>query len=170
MGIRRRPNITKALEVLLYVSRRAPNTYNALKVLYFADKQHLEKYGRLIYGDQYVAMQHGPVPSLAYDIIKCARGDSQLLVMVPASEYLSIDGNDIIAHRDPDLDLLSESEVECLDEAIKRYGNMSFADLRNISHSDEAFRSADENDFMSLPTIAASLSNSDELLEYLGNG
>ena len=169
MSIRRRPNITKALQVLLYVTREVPDMYNALKVIYLADKQHLQEYGRFIYGDQYVAMQHGPVPSLAYDIVKQVRGDGSCVVP-GAEEYLSLDGTDIIAHRDPDLDLLSESDVECLDEAIERYGNMSFAELRNISHSDDAFQSADQNGFMSLAAIAESLPNSDELLEYLGNG
>ncbi len=169
MGIRRRPNITKALQVLLYVTREVPDMYNALKVIYFADKQHLQEYGRFIYGDYYVALQYGPVPSLAYDIVKQVRGDGSCVVQ-GAEEYLSLDGNDIIAHRDPDLDLLSESDAECLDEAIERYGDMSFPQLRDISHGDDAFQSADQNGFMSLVTIAESLPNSDELLEYLGNG
>ncbi len=169
MSIRRRPNITKALQVLLYVTREVPDMYRALKVIYFADKQHLQEYGRFIYGDYYAALQHGPVPSLAYDIVKQVRGDGSY-VAPGAEEYLSMNGTDIIAHRDPDIDLLSESDVECLDEAIEQYGNMSFPQLREISHEDEAFQSADQNGFMSLVTVAKSLPNSDELLEYLGNG
>ena len=42
-------------------------------VLLFADKKHLERYGRFITGDTYSAMENGPVPSFAYDVVKCIK-------------------------------------------------------------------------------------------------
>jgi len=165
------PNPQKAIEVLLYVVQHVPNMYNALKVLFFADKLHLARYGRLIYGDSYCAMKHGPVPSLAYDMVKSSRGESTPLAPELARvvrECLTIDRNHrITSRRDPDLSLLSPSDLECLREAIGEYGAMPFNELRAISHRDRAYQAADENDFISLEAIVRSLPEGDELLEYL---
>jgi uncharacterized phage-associated protein len=145
--------------------------YNALKVLYFADKDHLGRYGRLIYGDSYVAMRHGPVPSAAYDIIKCARGDGICPAQVPAQELLSVSAaHQITPLREADLRTLSESEVECLDAAIERYGQLPFGELQRLCHADKAFQQSGENDFMPIEAIAASLPDTDDLLDYLRNG
>lgn len=170
MIARLRPNVAKALEVLLYVAKRAPNMYNALKVVYFADKQHLVRYGRLIYGDEYVAMSHGPVPSLAYDLIKQVRGDAAFELRVDASEAFSIsEDHQITVRRDAELSFLSESDIECLDQAVEQYGCMPFVQLKTISHEDAAFQSAGENDFMTIKDIAESLSDPD-LVAHLENG
>jgi hypothetical protein len=56
--------------------------------------------------------------------------------------------------------------MECLNAAIETYGQMSFGELKKISH-DEAYQSADQNDFISLEAIAGTLPDSKELLEYL---
>lgn len=170
MHIERRIDIEKALEVLLYVTKRVRNIYNALKVLYFADKMHLGRYGRLIYGDSYVAMAHGPVPSAAYDLVKDARGEGVFQMPVETRQSLTVEANQIIPGREAKLDLLSESEIECLDEAIAQYGELPFGALKKASHEDKAFQSADDNDFMSLEAIAESLPDSDLLLDYLRSG
>lgn len=171
LASKHRLDVEKAVEVLLYVTKSVPNMYNALKVLYFADKAHLAKYGRLIYGDSYVAMRHGPVPSAAYDILKGARGDGICPAGVSPADLFSIDtGHCITPRRDANLELLSESDLECLDGAIEEYGCLTFAGLQKRSHSDRAFQSSDENDFMSLEDIAASLPDGHLLLDYMKNG
>jgi len=67
----------KSVEAILYIAQnvKQPTFHSISKMMYFADKVHLEKYGRFICGDNYVAMKHGPVPSGTYDILKVARGD-----------------------------------------------------------------------------------------------
>jgi uncharacterized phage-associated protein len=168
MSTKYRFDAEKAIEVILYITHRVPDTYAALKVLYFADKDHLAKYGRLICGDGYVAMRHGPVPSGAYDLVKAARGGEWCWPGIEVNEAFSVtDRNRIIVpHREADLDLLSETDVECLDEAIERYGGLSFERLKELSH-DEAYQTADQNDFISLEAIVSTLPDSEELLEYL---
>jgi uncharacterized phage-associated protein len=163
---RQRLDLRQAVEALLYVAARVPDLYHVLKVLYFADRSHLGKYGRFIYGDTYVAMQHGPVPSAAYDLAKEARGDGGITCGVPVGEALAFDGNSVRPLRKANLDLLSESERDCLDEAINQYGDLSFSELRQLSH-DAAFQEADVNDIMSFESIARSLPDSKALLEYL---
>ena len=65
----------KLIELVVYLTGRlrGPTFHSISKMLYFADKLHLSKYGRLISGDNYVAMAHGPVPSAVYNIMKVPR-------------------------------------------------------------------------------------------------
>lgn len=61
----------KATQALNFFARRAGGTIEklmALKLVYFADRYHLRRYGRPIIGDEYLAMQYGPVPSNTKDL------------------------------------------------------------------------------------------------------
>lgn len=168
MGIEYTWDVEKTIEVLLYIAERCPDQYTALKVLYFADRIHLERYGRLICGDSYVAMRYGPVPSGAYDLVKLAGGRRYLLLeKLSVEEAFSLQGNSIVPHRPPNLEYLSESDIECLDEAIERFGSLSFSALKKASHADPAYQGADRNDFISLETIVKTLPDGELLLEYL---
>jgi len=160
----------KAIEVLLYVARKSPNIYNILKVIYFADKEHLAHYGRLLYGDNYLAMSHGPVPSGAYDVIKYARGDTGLSESLSFDPEFLVKGYHVFPCRNADIEALSESELECLDLAIAKYGDLSFHVLKTLSHQEVAYQTADENDAMPVETIIKSLPDSETLLDYVRNG
>jgi uncharacterized phage-associated protein len=55
----------KALEALVLVAKAWPGItpFFVAKVFFLAEKWHLNRFGRPIIGDTYVAMQNGPVPS-----------------------------------------------------------------------------------------------------------
>jgi len=168
MRIRQRFDPEKALEVLLYVAERCSDMYTALKILYFADKQHLAEFGRQIYGDSYVAMKEGPVPSGAYDLVKFARGDGWYTFSRDVQEALDVrDRITLVPRRKANIDLLSESDIQCLDNAIRKYGHMSFGRLKKLSHRDGAYRRADRNDFISLEEIIKTLPDGELLREHL---
>ena len=159
-----------AVEVILYISTRVaePTFYRISKIIYFADRAHLEKYGRLIYGDSYVAMKHGPGPSGIYDILKAVRGDS-ILDSTPFQDAFEVVGRYTVRPlRDADPDCFSDSELECLDEAIETYGAKSFRELTELSH-DEAWHAADENDIIELEYIAGTFEDAGDLLEHLSD-
>jgi len=167
--MRRTVDVKKAVEALLYVTVQKQDMYTALKVLYFADREHLSRHGRLIYGDTYIAMQHGPVPSNAYALLQAARGDGWGPPGVDASGLFSVDGHDVTPLREPHLERLSASDRECLDSAIAEYGCLSFDELKRRSH-DAAYCSADENDAIAIEEIAKSLPNGDLVVDYLRRG
>jgi uncharacterized phage-associated protein len=161
----------KAVEVILYVATRVrnPGFHLISKILYFADRDHLAKYGRFICGDSYVAMKHGPVPSGAYDILKHVRGDGLACSVPHAKESFRVENDKLIVPlKDANLDLLSDSERESLDAAIVKYGTMSFGQLTSLSH-DKAWDFADENEFIEVEQIVATLPDSETLLDHLAN-
>ena len=125
----------KSLEALLYVAQNSgADMYGTLKLLYVADKLHLERYGSLIFGEDYAAMEWGPVPSNTYDIVKFVRGDRPRSVIEAAKAAFTMNGNNFELLRAPDLDELSESNRECLDEAIRRHGANDFEGFKRLTH------------------------------------
>jgi len=157
----------KAIEVLVYITARCSDMYNALKVLYFADRAHLSKFGRLICGDSYVAMSHGPVPSGAYDLVKMVRDNWPFAEKTAVTDAISVEGYRITPKRNPDLSRLAQSDIECLDEAIATYGALSFARLKTLSHEDIAFQAADENDFIPMEALVKSVPDGEAIWSHL---
>jgi uncharacterized phage-associated protein len=159
----------KALQVILWIANRVKNAnfHTISKVAYFADRNHLQKYGRLISGDNYVAMKHGPVPSGIYDMLKALRGDGYSPLEAQAKEAFEVVGPyTVVPKRAADPDLFSESDIECLNWAVKNFGRKSFDELTKASH-DNAWDKTGANDLIDIVAIIKSLPNGKELLEHL---
>ena len=134
-------------------------------MLYLADKACLEKYGRFIFGESYSAMEEGAIPSKAYDLLK-------RIAKEPINE-LSVKGNDVVPLRDANLDYLSESDIECLDQTIAIYDKASWK-MRQDAHDaawEKAWNDRGEKRSADIPvrSIAESLADSKDLIDYLTN-
>jgi len=161
----------KSVETILYIVQnvKQPTFHRISKIMYFADKAHLEKYGRFICGDSYVAMKHGPVPSGTYDILKVTRGNgfSPLSLVNFTHQAFTIVEKFLVKPLRPALIVhFSDSDLECLDNAIETYGHLSFSQLTDLSH-DQAWQAVDENDCINIEQIVATLTDTENLLDYL---
>jgi len=163
----------KALASILYVSNILMQTkhkeadyYRVMKILYFADKSHLVKYGRPILGDDYVAMEHGPVPSKTYDMVKIVKGTSLCKDTEGYGDIFSIINKNIIPKKSPDMDDFSESDVECLNESIEENWKLTFGQLKNKSH-DDAYLKACRDDIIKFREIARSAGATSEMIQYM---
>ena len=165
----------KALEVLLYIlSKGCANMYNMLKVVYFADKAHMKMTGTTIFKDRYIAMKNGPVPSGTYDLLKavidagssCRFNDYHLLVQ-DAITYEDGKAHFFKALRGPNLKVFSKADRVALDEAIEKYGHMSFSELKEISHEGIDYLQADENDVMSFDYFLQSVDEDGNIRIFL---
>src|SRR5262245_7595964 len=67
-----------------------------LALLYHAERESLKRTGRPIIGGKLVAMQHGPIHSDVYDMIKGSHRDQTLW-----SEYFANEGYNVVLTRDP---------------------------------------------------------------------
>ena len=168
----------KALEAILYVASKAQtDKYATLKILYLADKLHLERYGRFISGDYYHALKHGSTPMHSYDMLEYAAYAKNQCVIEGVREALLV-GTKVHRHaltprREPDLDVFSESDIECLNEVISRIENINpvrkWIALRADAH-DAAWhktRKENKNGRIDVERIAEQFENSDELIDYL---
>jgi len=161
----------KALHALLFVVTHLPrpaNLYNVLKCLYYADRKHLQEYGRQIYGETFYALEHGPVPSAAYEIVKYVNGKAKWDLQFPeAFELLEVDDHYLSARGAVDTDLLSRSDMACLLDAARKYGAMPFGRLKKLSHQGKAFANADPNGEMKLSDLVDELKGSGAVASHL---
>ncbi|MDD9814625.1 MAG: Panacea domain-containing protein [Gammaproteobacteria bacterium] len=166
----------KAVECVLYLAARLPRPglHNIAKIFYFADKRHLREYGRLICGDSYVAMKYGPVPSAIYGMLKAVRDDARDQwtprrdIVELARGALAVSGHRVKPLRAANLMELSDSDSECLDWAIKKYGGYLFPQLTHASH-DRAWKNTPQNTAISLETMTTGYKGRGMLLNYLRN-
>jgi len=146
--IRFRINYDKCLEGIQLLAARYPGItqYYIGKVFFFADREHLRDWGRPISGDRYVAMQHGPVPSTIYDLLKDTSGEPDEIVdSLLRRVSVRTDGNRIqVFSREntPNFRALSRTDEEYLRDSLATYGHMSFESLKNLSHQDPAYEAA----------------------------
>ena len=161
----------KALEVILFIAGNldGANLHSISKMLYLSDKLHLQEYGRLICGDRYIAMAYGPVPSAIDDMMKAAVcrksidvDRDEIILDAMRVEH----GGNVIPKRECNFDMLSESEIDCIKNAIAEYGHKGFGELTDITH-DSAWEAADDNQIMSLDSIVGTLPNAALVIDYL---
>lgn len=159
------------IHALLYILDKVggkSDFHKVFKILYFADQKHLAKYGSSISQDKYLAMTNGPVPSEAYDIFKALRGDGFLLNMKDSfTPYFELtDNKRVKAIQRPDRDLLSQSEIEILNESIEENSKQSFYQLTKKSH-DSAWKKANRDSVIKARDIARAGSASNDTIEYI---
>lgn len=83
----------------------------------------------------------------------------------PAPEDIEVQGEyKVVPLRNPNMDFFSESDIECLEESIRKYGNMTFDQLKTVSH-DQAYLAAGENDFIDIEQIISTFPNAKAVLE-----
>ena len=149
--VRFKINYEKCIQGMQFLANKKPGItqYYVGKVFFFADREHLLDWGRPISGDRYVAMEHGPVPSGIYNLVKNDSGmPDELLDMMRDRILFENEHNKIhlFANEEKlDFSALSGSDMEYLADSLATYGNMSFGKLREISHRDAAYEAAWRN-------------------------
>jgi uncharacterized phage-associated protein len=145
MKLKFRFNEEKAIETLVWLAHQWPGItpFYVAKILFYADKDHFNRYGRPIVADTFIAMPYGPVPSTVYDFI---RGNYLLAEQPDAlSEAVAVQGSHVRAVRAPNLDVFSESDLECLRGALDRCRQVPFGQLSTMTHGERAWREAPAN-------------------------
>ena len=154
-------------EVLLYILSRTGmvDYYHLMKILYLAERQHLAKWGEKITTDDYYALPHGPVPTRIYDSLKAVKeGNGGFLSDVVAVEK---DSPNVIPLRSPDMDYLSKSEIEALDNAIAKNIVKSFAELEQMTHDEYYHKALANGRKMSIEDIARSGGASEQMIDFI---
>ena len=175
MMIRFRFHEQKAIAALLYITqslislkkpRAKPDLHKIFKILYFADQKHLARYGRPILGDFYIAMDHGPVPSQVYDMVKIVRGETFFQSSRDYDAFFEVRDHYIYPKQEPSMDLFSESDLECINESFRENQFLSFNQLKVKSH-DGAYCKAAKDDKISYREMAKQAGANASMLAYI---
>ncbi len=167
-------NEEKAISAVLHIVREVLargedkiGLHKVFKILYFADRDHLVSWGRPITGDYFVAMQYGPVPSNIYDMLKSTKGDSSFISPEKYTPFFKVYGEKWVeAKQDPDMDVLSESDLEALKKAIEDNVHLRFWDLVNKSHG-SAWKTASKDCKMSYKRMALEAGADSDMISYI---
>ncbi len=160
-------DLGKAIEVVIYIAQKTPQpTFHSIsKILYFADKTSLEMYGRFICGETYYAMKHGPVPTNIYDLLKEA-------ATTTAYGFKVENERRIIPLREAQLEKLSPSDIQCLDQIITIYKDVPFWKRTQDSHDAAWLQAWDArgnkaSQIISVESIIELFDDGEELLDHL---
>lgn len=154
--IEMQPDYKRILEAVIFIIQKAADKkeyvtrYDIVKTLFFADRKHLNDFGRPITFDNYCALDHGPVPQFAYNLIKLPSSkaknktedneDYWTTQSAPhhgqrAVEYIPKKRKTKFAH-------LSDSDKTALEWALGLVQGLSFEQIRRLTHEDMAYVSA----------------------------
>jgi uncharacterized phage-associated protein len=129
--------ITQAVFYLLSKIGQA-DKIQILKWIYLSDKYHLVKYGRTITGDQYYAMEYGPVGSTVKDVLELNKHILSRADIKYATDFIENIGKISFKSRHTphadSFDYLSETDKEALDYVIKTFGKMNNWQLTEYTH------------------------------------
>lgn len=121
---------TEAAAHLLHLRGGQMHYLKLLKLLYIADREALHRWGIPISHDNYASMDHGPVLSQTYNLIR--DGGSRFWsehISAPFGDYeVRLVGEKPIAQK------LSRAEESLLDEIFSRYGHTNRWDLVDQTH------------------------------------
>ena len=139
----------KFASVVAYLAQRRPGiTKKELcKLIYFADKEHLLRYGRTITGDQYYALEQGPIPTRGLDALNAKRKHPEDDAEV--AKYGTLRGWTFEYNgHPPDLKALSKSDLKVLDCIFQKMGHLRAWELEKRSHKEVAWVQAPPNGAM----------------------
>lgn len=163
----------ESLQAILYILYKMGGTcdiHKCNKILYFSDNEHLSKWGRSITGDKYNHLYYGAVPNIIYfDIFRSVRGDGMFSLLVDdiRNKYFRFKNNkDIVALSKPDMDFLSDSEVEVLDRNIDLFKPLTFAEVCSRSHG-YAWEKTAYNETISLENRLTELGENQEYIDFV---
>lgn len=155
-------NTRKAITLLNCIAKNlgGVSKLKAVKLLYFIEKNHFSKYGRFITGDNYIKMPLGPVPSRILNMIDNPKAVLQPDDYAYLKRHISFSDSNyrtMTSIKDPDIDLLSKSEITAIDDVLKKYGQMHAKKLVNISHKERAWERAAELEPLSVEDMVYDL-------------
>jgi uncharacterized phage-associated protein len=140
----------KALEALAFVANEHPG-FSPLfvsKVFFYAEKWHLNRYGRPVIADTFIAMPLGPVPSTIknfidqnWDWAEKPEGFDKAIRLERRDGFLRL----IAAEKVTEFPRLSESDIECLRDAIAFCRDKTAQELSDATHLEKAWAKADPN-------------------------
>lgn len=142
-------NIKKFRAVLLYILKKVggkPNIGMSVlyKLLYFIDFDFYEKYEEQLIGAIYIKNYYGPTPVMFAKIVNQMESCNE--VEAVRSKFYKYEQKKYLINPEcsPDLSVLSAKEIKHIDDELERLSNMTANELKNYSHKDVPWITAEE--------------------------
>ena len=139
-------SLSKLKSLLLYfgtyTNKKFLGKVKLMKLIYFLDFIHVKKYGVPVTFDNYVNLEHGPIPSgvlnlvnsAIYDIDNSALSDTILFERPEGTEMCRIIPQRKFNERDKRY--FTDTELEVMSEVVRRFGEKNTKFIENASHKE----------------------------------
>lgn len=138
-------NADRFKQVLLYIISKVGSRPNIgqtalYKLLYFIDFDYYEKYQKYLIGAKYIKNTYGPTPVSFAKIARELKVKGELVEVT--SKHFSYDQKKYLVTAEPDVSLLSASELKHIDDELVRLASKSARELSDLSHIDTPWKVA----------------------------
>ena len=125
--------LQKVKEMILYILDKTGdiNYYKLMKILFCSDRNNLLAWAEPITNLKYSAKDHGPVPQSIYKmILRSGSGKEGSLddIITRPDEFL------VHGKRKPDMDFISQTDMEAMDPAIDYINTKEWPDIEDELH------------------------------------
>lgn len=120
-----------------------------MKLFYFLDFIHVKKYGCPVTYDNYVNLEHGPIPSTILNLVNEAIFDPDNSVLADAVVFEKSKLSEMYRMKvlkefsDTDEDYFKPSELEVLKTVCKRFGDKNKKFIEDASHAEAPWAQTD---------------------------
>ena len=126
----------QVLHFIIHNCGCAPNVGKTVlwKILYFSDFDYYELFEELLTGETYFKLPHGPAPSDFDTAIDELTQEEKVQLL--NSKYGQYDQKRFISCKEPDVSLLSATELQHIEKTINKYAHMNASQISALSHAD----------------------------------
>lgn len=116
-----------------------------MKLFYFTDFSHVKKYATPITYDNYIHLEHGPIPSAIMNLVSAVENETEDSILGDVLRIETRDGSNmkkIVTYKEfseQDKEYFSNSEFKTLEEVCKRFFSSNGKDIEDASHKESAW-------------------------------
>jgi len=114
------------------------------KLLYFSDLDYYELHEEKLTGETYYKLQMGPAPSHFDDLAKELEEENKVNHF--ETEYGGYSQHKYISVTEPDISLLSATELQLIEKTIKKCESMNATQISAYSHMDMPYKATEEGE------------------------
>ncbi|MCX6113183.1 MAG: Panacea domain-containing protein [Proteobacteria bacterium] len=121
-----------------------------MKLFYFSDFTHVKNYASPITYDNYVHLEHGPIPSTIMNLVSAVENDPDNSLLSDSISVITRDGSylkQIVTSSkfsDRDSEYFSKSELRILKDVCARFKDKNGKFIEEASHRDSAWSETEE--------------------------
>lgn len=143
--------------ILYFADHTDPNLLGKtklMKLFYFTDFRHVKKYLTPITNDNYVNLEHGPVPSAIMNLVEAVENDIGDSVLGDTISVVERDGSNMkrIQTRrrftEKDAEYFTKSELAIMDEICEIFKESTGKQIEDASHNESAWLKTDLGEFI----------------------
>lgn len=148
--------IPKLKAIIRYFCTNTNSTFlgkvKMMKLFYFLDFLHVKRYGTPVTYDNYVNLEHGPIPSKILNLFNSVVDSEEDAIL---SDTITIERPDgtkmqrikcIKNFSKDDERFFSEREMKILEEVCARFGNKTTKAIEDASHEEAPWRLTNETE------------------------